>query len=548
MEVYSGKSVSNGVAFGTVYFLRQDGSAVDESPSEDPAKEWDDFVRARERADGELLELFESTRREIGENEAMIVDVQRLMLNDGDFNDAIESFIKNDRNRAAFAVSKAGKQFTDFFSGMNDPYMKSRASDVADLSQRLVKILTGRRTQNKKIAFPFILLADDLTPSETLQLDKKLLQAIVTRGGSTNSHTAILARALNIPCIVQTELPASSGFDGAQAAIDGYAGRFYLKPDEETVQRLRRLQDRDRGERQFLDAMRGLPTVTEDGRKVRLYANIGGPDDLERAVENDAEGIGLLRSEFLYLGRSGYPGEEEQFRTYRQIVEAMKGRTVIIRTMDIGADKTAPYFDLVPEANPALGLRAVRLCFQRPEIFMTQLRAIYRAAAFGTVGVMFPMITSVWEVRRCREMAARARRELGEQGIAFGEVQFGIMIETPAAALIADELAPEVDFFSVGTNDLTQYTLAVDRQNENLAPFLDPHHPALLRLLKMVADSAHAAGIWAGICGELAADPEITRTLLQMGYDELSVSPGYVLGMRKRIREMNLTATGGLKT
>ena len=547
MEVYSGKSVSNGVAFGTVYFLRQDGSAVDESPSEDPAKEWDDFVRARERADGELLELFESTRREIGENEAMIVDVQRLMLNDGDFNDAIESFIKNDRNRAAFAVSKAGKQFTDFFSGMNDPYMKSRASDVADLSQRLVKILTGRRTQNKKIAFPFILLADDLTPSETLQLDKKLLQAIVTRGGSTNSHTAILARALNIPCIVQTELPASAGFDGAQAAIDGYAGRFYLKPDEETVQRLRRLQDKDRGERQFLDAMRGLPTVTEDGRKVRLYANIGGPDDLERAVENDAEGIGLLRSEFLYLGRSGYPGEEEQFRTYRQIVEAMKGRTVIIRTMDIGADKTAPYFDLVPEANPALGLRAVRLCFQRPEIFMTQLRAIYRAAAFGTVGVMFPMITSVWEVRRCREMAARARRELGEQGIAFGEVQFGIMIETPAAALIADELAPEVDFFSVGTNDLTQYTLAVDRQNENLAPFLDPHHPALLRLLKMVADSAHAAGIWAGICGELAADPEITRTLLQMGYDELSVSPGYVLGMRKRIREMNLTATGGLK-
>lgn len=541
MDIFTGKGVSRGVAFGIAAVLRSDDASVDESQAEDPEKEWDLFTRAKKKADEELAALFEKTRRELGEKEAMIIDVQRMMLDDGDFNDAVSGFIRNDRSRAAAAAAKAGKQFSEFFAGLDDPYMRARSADVADVSKRLVRILTGRSGRERKMEAPYVLLAEDLSPSETLQLDKKLLQAVVTKGGAANSHTAILAKALNIPCVVRANLADLGPYDGRNAAVDGDEGTLYLEPDEGTAKRLHALQEKQRSARLRLEALRGLPTVTKDGRKIRLFANIGGSDDLEKACENDAEGIGLFRSEFLYLGRDSYPDEEEQFEAYRKAAEAMKGRTVIIRTADIGADKTAPYLQLPHEENPALGLRGVRLCFARPEIFRTQLRALYRAAAFGSVSVMFPMIISRAELQRCRRMAEEARGELEREGKKVGELRFGAMIETPAAALAADDLAHEVDFFSVGTNDLTQYTLAVDRQNSDLGQYCDTHHPALLKLLKLVVEGAHAAGIWAGICGELAADPTLTKIFLQMGYDELSVAPGYLLGLRQSIREMDLS-------
>lgn len=542
MEVFTGKGVSRGIAFGTAVALQGDDASVDESRAESPEKEWDSFLAAKKSADEELSQLFEKTRSEIGEKEAMIIDVQRMMLDDGDFNDAVSDAIHKDRCRAAAAAARAGKQFSAFFAGLDDPYMQARSADVTDVAKRLVRILTGHRDRSRRLQKPYILLAEDLSPSETLQLDKKILRAIVTKGGAANSHTAILARALNIPCVVKADLAELALYDGRSAAVDGGEGKLYLEPDDNTLRHLHAEQEEYQASRQRLETLRGLPSVTRDGRKVRLFANIAGPDDLEKALENDVEGIGLFRSEFLYLGRDSYPEEEEQFEAYRKVAQGMQGRTVVIRTADIGADKTAPYLQLPHEENPALGLRGVRLCFARPEIFKTQLRAIYRAAAFGSVSVMFPMIVSLSELRRCRQMAEEARTELEREGKPIGPLQFGAMIETPAAALTAAELAHEVDFFSVGTNDLTQYTLAVDRQNSaDLSQFWEPHHPALLRLLQMVVEGAHAAGIWAGICGELAADPDLTKTFLQMGYDELSVAPGYLLGLRQSIRNMDLS-------
>jgi phosphotransferase system enzyme I (PtsI) len=467
----------------------------------------------------------------------MIVDVQRIMLQDGDFLDAVQALIRDQSKNAAYAVEQTGRQFYEMFAALDDPYMKARAPDIADISRRLTAILLGVKT-DFALTEPSIVIAEDLSPSDTLGLEKKLIRAFVTRGGSTNSHTAILARILKIPSLVQSDVSLDKEMDGKPAAVDGHAGRLYVEPDAAHIKELKKKLDKDKVLEASLEGMRGLPTVTGNGRKIELAANIGGVDDLEAVLANDAEGIGLFRSEFLFLGRNDSPGEEEQFSAYRKAAEALDGKRVIIRTLDIGADKQAAYLELDKEENPALGLRAIRLCFQRPEIFKTQLRAVYRASAFGKIAVMFPMIASLWELRKCKEFAAEVREELAAEGAAMGKVELGIMIETPAAAICADEFAGEAEFFSVGTNDLTQYTLAIDRQNAKLEGFLDQHHPSLLRLLKFVAESAVKAGIWAGICGELAADPEMTETFIDMGYSELSVSPGFILGMRKRIREM----------
>ena len=540
MRVFNGKSVFAGIAFGTVLLLQRSEGAIDESRADNADAEWARYEKAKAEADAQLLALYEKTKAEVGEKEADIIDVQRMMLDDDDYNEAVEGFIRADGNKAAFAVSRAGKQFSEFFAGLDDEYMKARATDVRDVSSRIVGILLGQRTQ-LAMTKPSIVVADDLTPSETLQMDKSKIRAFVTRRGSTSSHTAILARILNIPSIVQADIPLSADINGRPAVVDGHKGIVYLNPDDATIAELNAQHKEDEKRHELQNAMRGLPTITKNGQQVKLMANIGSVADMEMALNGDAEGVGLFRSEFLYLGRSGYPSEDEQFEAYRKVAEGMARRQVVIRTMDIGADKKVDYFQLAPEENPALGYRAIRICFDRPDMFKTQLRAIYRASAFGSVAIMFPMITSLWEVRRCKELAAEARLELEEKGIPIGDdVELGIMIETPAAVMVADDLAKEVDFFSVGTNDLTQYTLALDRQNEKLEAFMDVAHPAVLRMLAMVAKSAHAAGIWAGICGELAANPELTRTFLEMGYDELSMSPVFILEMRGRIREMDL--------
>lgn len=538
MEVYQGKGVFPGVAFGRVHQLIKQEIVIDDLPVLDSEAEWQRFLTAKQTADAQLEALFEKTKAEIGEDEAMIIDVQRLMLEDGDFNDSVEDMIRNGHHSAAYAVFETGKQFAEFFAGLDDTYMKGRATDVNDVSQRLADILLGNRA-SMQFNEPVIVVAEDLTPSETLQMDKCKIRAFVIRKGSSNSHTAILARVMNIPCIVQANIPLDNTIGGREMVVDGETGLCYVEPDDETLAEMKQKQAREKAVKQMLDSMRGMPTITKDGRVVRLYSNIGNAGDVEAVLENDSEGIGLLRSEFLYLGRSSYPTEDELLNTYRKVAEGMGGRQVIVRTMDIGADKKVDYFGLDEEENPALGLRGVRLCIDRPGLFKTQLRAIYRASAFGHISIMFPMITSLWEVRRCKELAAEVRSELTEEGLPQAEVELGIMIETPAAALIANTLAQEVDFFSVGTNDLTQYTLAVDRQNNKLEAYYDPHHPALLELLALIAKAANENGIWAGICGELAADPELTEWLVNAGYHELSVSPAYTLELRKRIREIN---------
>lgn len=540
MEIYSGKGVFPGISFGTLYLMQKADVSVDKSAAPDSDFEWEMFEQAKKQADNELSGLFEKTRIGMGEAEAMIIDVQRMILEDGDFNEAVEEYIKRDKKRAACAVESAGSDFYEFFAGLDDPTMKARATDVADVSGRIVGILLGKNDETH-LNVPSVIVADDLTPSETLQLDKTLIRAFVIRRGSASSHTAILARSLNIPSIVQANIPLDASLNGKAVVVDGREGKIYIDPDAETTKNMCSLQEKDLAEKQCLDVMRGQPSVTKDGHSIQLFANIGSDGDLEATLAADAEGIGLFRSEFLYLGRDDFPDETVQFEAYRRVAEGMDGRLVTIRTMDIGADKKVDYFNLEPEENPALGYRAIRICFSEPDMFKTQLRAIYRASAYGMIAIMFPMISSLWEVRRCKELAAAARAELVENGVPTGEVLLGIMIETPAAAIISDTLAEEVDFFSIGTNDLTQYTLAIDRQNQRLEPFLDTHHPAVMRLLKTVADNAHAAGIWVGICGELAADESLLRDFMEMGFDELSVSPGYILGMRKKIRDMDLS-------
>jgi len=537
MTTHQGKGVCPGIAFGTVYLLQKTDAAIRQNPGGTPDEEWARFLAAKAEADRQLKRLFEKTTEELGQEQAMIIDVQRLMLEDGDFNDAIEQMIQTEQVSASYAVSQAGQQFSAFFASLEDSYMRARSVDVLDISNRLTDILLGRRQSHTFIG-PTVVVAEDLTPSETLQLDRAHIAAFVIRRGSSNSHTAILAQTMNIPCVIQTDIPLDSAIDGEAIIVDGASGLCYLNPDqairEEMAQRRQAAQCRQ----ESLDKMRGIPTVTKSGQVVRLFANIGGIQDVQSVLEHDAEGVGLFRSEFSYLGRTAFPSEEELFAVYRQVAEAMCRKQVIIRTLDIGADKKVDYFGLEDEENPALGLRGIRICIDRPDIFRTQLRAIYRASAFGNIAIMFPMITSLWEVRHCKEQAAAIRRELTAEGIAIPDVELGIMIETPAAVLIADALAKEVDFFSVGTNDLTQYTLAIDRQNDKLDRFYDPHHPAVLAMLRIVADSARDNGIWAGVCGELAADPAMTPALVNMGFDELSVAPAFVLEMRKRIRDM----------
>lgn len=537
MDVYQGKGVFPGVAFGRVHQLMKQEVVVDEALVSDPEAEWQKFLSAKQLADSQLEALFKKAKANIGEEEAMIIDVQRLMLEDGDFNDAVEELVRKEHHSAAYAVFETGKKFAAFFAGLDDAYMKGRATDVKDVSQRLADILLGRRTSLQFDA-PVIVVADDLTPSETLQMDKSKIKAFVIRKGSANSHTAILARVMNIPCIVQANVPLDGSVDGKEMVVDGETGICYVEPDTKTRADMKEKEKKEKAVKHMLDSMRGLPTVTKDGRVVRLYSNIGNAEDVETVLQNDSEGIGLFRSEFLYLGREDYPSEEDLFKVYRKVVQDMGGRQVVIRTMDIGADKKVDYFELDEEENPALGLRGIRLCIDRPALFKTQLRAIYRASAFGHICIMFPMITSLWEVRRCKELAAEVRSELTGEGQPISNIELGVMIETPAAALIADTLAQEVDFFSVGTNDLTQYTLAVDRQNNKLEQYYDPHHPALLRMLAEIAKAARDNGIWAGVCGELAADPEMTEWFVDAGYHELSVSPTFTLEMRKRIREI----------
>jgi len=537
MESYSGKSVYPGVAFGVAILLKKSPYIIDESPAEDTVQEWERFEEAKRISEAELGVLFQKTIREIGEDEAGIIDVQRMILRDEEYIEMVRDLVMNGGSRAAFAVSKVGNHFTEVFAAMDDPYMKARTSDFADVTQRVIRTLTGGH-KKIKLSEPSIVIADDLSPSEIVQMDKAMVRAFVIRQGSVNSHSTILTRTMRIPMLIQADIPLNSEINGCPAAVDAHAGKFYLTPGEQVIQKLESRQNNDKKEDTELEKLRGLPTITRDGIKINLFANISGPEDLEAILANDAEGIGVLRSEFLYLSRDNYPGEDEQYEAYSTIVKGMKGRQVTIRTLDIGADKNISYFGFLPEENPAMGLRAIRICFERPDIFRTQLRAIYRASVFGNVAIMFPMIASLWEVRRCKEAAAQVREELKNENVVPGKVPLGIMIETPAAALTADELAREVDFFSVGTNDLTQYTLAVDRENEKLSAFLDPHHPAILRLLKMIAESARKAGIWAGICGELASDLTLTEEFLKMGYSELSVSPGFILKTRQKIRSI----------
>ena len=534
----SGKSVLKGIAAGKLYLYRKKEFVLTQEKVGDPEAEIERFEEARQKACSQLDVLYEKAVKEAGEEQAMIFDVHRIMLDDGDYLDAIREEIRSTGVNAAYAVNVTGERFAQMFASMDDDYMKARSADVLDISRRVAGILAGAGEEGIVSDEPVILLADDLAPSETVQIDKSRILALVTREGSTNSHTAILARSMNIPALVQTDVELKEEYHGKPAVVDGFEGALYIEPQEDLLAGLlRRKEEADRA-RAELEMLKGLDNVTSDGRRIDVYANIGSVEDVDRALEADAGGIGLFRSEFIYLGRNDFPSEEEQFEIYREVLSRMGGKKVVIRTLDIGADKQADYFELPKEENPAMGYRAIRICLTRQEIFRTQLRAIWRASVYGTAAVMFPMIISVKEIRKIREIVEDVKKELAAEGIPFGNVETGIMVETPAAAVISDELAKEVEFFSIGTNDLTQYTLAIDRQNQRLESFYDAHHEAVLRLIGMTVKNAHAAGIWCGICGELGADTSLTETFLNMGVDELSVSPSGVLGVRKAVRDL----------
>lgn len=536
MRAYSGKGVMQGIAIGSLYVIEKKESSWKKTTITDADAEMARFAAAREKAVGQLDVLYQEALKRVGEENAMIFDVHKLMLDDLDYLEAIENRIRTEMVNAEYAVTVTGEEFSALFASMDDEYMKARAADVIDISGRVVRILEGREEAGLHSDEPVIVLADDLTPSETIQMDQSKILAFVTRYGSANSHTAILARSLNIPSLVNTDILVDASYHGKLAVVDGSSGTLLIEPDEKTLSEKKKEQERLKEEDDRLKLLIGKENVTRDGRRIELYANIGNVEDAKRALTNDAGGIGLFRSEFLYLGRDSFPTEEEQFSAYQEVLSQMDGKKVIIRTLDIGADKTVDYFQLDQEENPAMGYRAIRICLTQPEIFKTQLRAIYRAAAFGNAAIMFPMITSVEEIRRIKEIVKEVRGELEKEKIPYGEAEFGIMIETPAAALVSGELAKEVDFFSIGTNDLTQYTLAIDRQNQRLEPFYDAHHPAVLQLIRMTVENGHKAGIWVGICGELAADTGLTEAFLDMGLDELSVSPAYILKLREKIR------------
>lgn len=540
MQIYEGKTAFRGIAEGKIKVYRKDQQQIKREHAENTQEELLRFERAKGEALRQLTGLYEKALKEVGEANAAIFEVHQMMLEDPDYVESITNMIRTQKVNAAYAVASTGDNFSQMFSMMDDDYMRERAADIRDISERLVGILAGRTGSQMELTEPVILVADDLAPSETVQLDKDKVLAFVTVHGSSNSHTAILARTMNIPALFRVDIPLDDTVDGKEGIVDGYHGRIYLEPEPRVREELEARQAEERRKQELLWQLKGKENVTLDGRRIEIYANIGSFGDVAAVLQNDAGGIGLFRSEFLYLESEDYPSEEEQFQVYKKVAESMAGRKVIIRTLDIGADKQVGYFQMEPEENPALGYRAIRICLDRPEIFKTQLRAIYRASAYGTVSIMYPMIISVEEVDRIAEIVGEVQEELKQQQIPFGDVEQGIMIETPAAALISDLLAKKVDFFSIGTNDLVQYTLASDRQNPKLEQICDPHHPAILRLIRLIADNAHREGIWVGICGELGADLTLTETFLNMGIDELSVSPGLVLSVRKKVRETKL--------
>ena len=548
MEQIFGKGVSKGVAAGPISFYRRASGVIPRHEVSDTAAELERFRAARETAKEQLAKLYDKALAEAGEDAAMLFEAHQMMLDDLDFVESIEGMIENDRVNAEAAVSDTGAQFAEMFAAMNDSYMQARAADIRDISARVIGILTGEGESGIVSDVPCIVAADDLAPSETVQLDKALILGFITAGGSANSHTAILARTMGIPAIISAGDALQPEMEGKYAIIDGQTGEAVIEPDDAERERLLKKQAKEKALKELLDQLKGKPNVTKDGRNVMVYCNIGSPADIDAVLQNDGGGIGLFRSEFLYLQGSDYPTEDEQFEAYKTVAERMGGRRVIIRTLDIGADKQADYFHLDKEENPAMGLRAIRICLTRPEVFRTQLRALYRASAYGKIAIMFPMITSVWEVQEIKRICRNIRAELAEEGVPMADkVELGIMIETPAAVMMSAELAREVDFFSVGTNDLTQYTLAVDRQGVGLDRFFDAHHPAVLRMLCMAAENAHKAGIWIGICGELGADAELIETFLSMGIDELSVSPSAVLPLRSAIRSIDTTTLAPLE-
>ena len=538
MVTISGKSVFGGVSIGKLVFYKRNDKVIKRIHVDDVDAEWKRFQDAKDTAVSQLKELYDKAIEDVGEANAMIFEIHQMMLEDLDYLESIENIIRTQEVNAEFAVATTADNFAEMFAAMDDAYMQGRAADVRDVPERVLDILCGVDTVMKEMTEPCIIAADDLAPSETVQLDKSKVLGFATMYGSSNSHTAILARTMNIPAVISLGEELRQEYDGKIAAIDGFTGTLYIDPDEETMKEMQEKRARDLEQKALLEQLKGKENVTKSGQKINVYANIGNVSDLGAVLKNDAGGIGLYRSEFLYLENTDFPTEDQQFAVYKQVAESMAGKKVIIRTLDIGADKQVDYFGLDKEENPALGYRAIRICLTRPEIFKTQLRALYRAAAYGNISIMFPMIISVDEVRKIKEIIAEVKEELRSEGIPFKEnVELGVMIETPASVMVSRELAKEVDFFSVGTNDLTQYTLAIDRQNSKLDPFYDPHHPAVLAMIRMAAENAHAEGAWIGICGELGADLELTEEFLKMGLDELSVSPAMVLPLRKRIRE-----------
>lgn len=540
MQIYKGKSVFGGIAIGKISVYSKAEQQVKRLKIENVEKEVERYHEATATAIQQLQELYDKALREVGEANAAIFEIHQMMLEDDDYAESIENMIQMQKVNAEYAVAQTADNFARMFSSMDDDYMKERAADVKDISERLLTVLQGEESQGVESQEPSIIVADDLAPSETVQLDKDKVLSFVTVHGSLNSHSAILARTMGIPALVGTKLPVDDTVNGKLGIVDGTNGIIYVDPDEVTLGKMKELQKIELEKKKLLETLKGKENITLDGQKILLYANIGNTKDLATVLQNDAGGIGLFRSEFIYLEREDYPTEEEQFQIYKAVAETMAGKRVIIRTLDIGADKQCDYFKMEKEENPAMGCRAIRICLKRPEIFKTQLRALFRASVYGKIAIMYPMITSVKEIQRIKDIVTQVKAELEEKGVEYREPEQGIMIETPAAVMISDQLAKEVDFFSIGTNDLTQYTLAIDRQNTALDEFYDPHHPAVLRMISMVVNNAHKAGIWAGICGELGADRELTKEFLVMGVDELSVSPGNILPIRKIVRETNV--------
>lgn len=542
MQIYKGKSVFGGIAIGKISVYKKDEQLVKRVKIEDADAEMERYTDARNIAAAQLQKLYDKALKEVGEANAAIFEVHQMMLEDEDYNESVENIIHSQMVNAEYAVASTADNFAQMFEAMDDDYMRGRAADVRDISERVITVLAGGAGSGLDSDEPVIIVADDLAPSETVQLDKDKVLSFVTAHGSENSHTAILARTMGIPALIGTGIDLDETVDGKLGIVDGTNGVVYVDPDAELLEEMKKKQQEEQEKKRLLQTLKGKENITLDGQKVMLYANVGNIKDLGIALQNDAGGIGLFRSEFIYLGQDHYPTEEEQFQIYKTVAETMAGRRVIIRTLDIGADKQCDYFELDKEDNPAMGLRAIRICLTRPEIFKTQLRALFRASVYGNINIMYPMIISVDEVRQIKTIVEEVKAELTEQGIEYGNPAQGIMIETPASVMMSRELAEEVDFFSIGTNDLTQYTLAIDRQNSKLDKFFDSHHPAVLRMIQMTVENAHKAGIWCGICGELGADQALTKDFLAMGVDELSVSPGSILPLRKIILETDVEA------